>query len=175
MTSPALLMRNTTDDPTWTSFIYHDHVSWFPGAGYVVEKLFREHFAERYLASTSGTFHDLADRRGFFAEISTMKPEGWRPGTVDAIATASADGRHLVIKAANYTGDANALLVRLDGSRVPANATATMYTITAGLHDAASLDRPDAIVPVAKPLAFSRDLTIDLAPYTVVVVDVASN
>jgi hypothetical protein len=50
-----------------------------------------------------------------------------------------------------------------------------MYTITAGLHDAASLDRPDAIVPVAKPLAFSRDLTIDLAPYTVVVVDVASN
>ena len=32
MTSPALLMRNTTDDPTWTSFIYHDHVSWFPGA-----------------------------------------------------------------------------------------------------------------------------------------------
>jgi alpha-N-arabinofuranosidase len=175
MTSPALLMRNTTDDPTWTSFIYHDHVSWFPGAGYVVEKLFREHFAERYLASTSGTFHDLADRRGFFAEISTMKPEGWRPGTVDAIATASADGRHLVIKAANYTGDANALLVRLDGSRVPANATATMYTITAGLHDAASLDRPDAIVPVARPLAFSRDLTIDLAPYTVVVVDVASN
>ena len=41
MTSPALLMRNTTDDPTWTAFIYHDHVSWFPGGGYVVEKLFR--------------------------------------------------------------------------------------------------------------------------------------
>ncbi len=63
MTSPALLMRNTTDDPTWTSFIYHDHVSWFPGAGYVVEKLFREHFAEDYFASTSGTFRDMADRR----------------------------------------------------------------------------------------------------------------
>ena len=46
-------MRNTTDDPTWTSFIYHDHVSWFPGGAYVVEKLFREHFAETYLASTS--------------------------------------------------------------------------------------------------------------------------
>lgn len=175
MTSPALLMRNTTDDPTWTSFIYHDHVSWFPGAGYVVEKLFREHFAERYLASTSGTFHDLADRRGFFTEISTMKPEGWQPGTVDAIATASPDGRHLVIKAVNYTGDVNALLVRLDGSRVPANATATMYTITAGLHDAASLERPDAIAPVARPLTFGRDLTLDLAPYTVVVVDMASN
>jgi len=96
MTCPALLMRNTTDDPTWTAFIYHDHVSWFPGAGYVVAKLFREHFAETYLASTSGTFHDIGDRASFFSDISQMKPEGWQPGTVDAIATASADGRRLV-------------------------------------------------------------------------------
>ena len=29
MTCPALLMRNTTDDPTWTSSIYHDRVWWF--------------------------------------------------------------------------------------------------------------------------------------------------
>ena len=63
MTCPALLMRNTTDDPTWTSFIYHDHVSWFPGAGYVVEKLFREHYAERYLASATGVFRDIPDRK----------------------------------------------------------------------------------------------------------------
>ena len=28
MSCPALLMRNTTDDPTWTAFIYHDYVSW---------------------------------------------------------------------------------------------------------------------------------------------------
>ena len=47
MSCPALLMRNTTDDPTWTSFIYHDHVSWFPGSAYPVEKLFRAHYAER--------------------------------------------------------------------------------------------------------------------------------
>ena len=67
MTAPALLMRNTTDDPTWTAFIYHDHVSWFPGGGYVVEKLFREHFAETYLASTSGTFRDIANRASFFS------------------------------------------------------------------------------------------------------------
>jgi len=49
-------MRNTTDDPTWTSFIHHDHVSWFPGGRYVVEKLFREDFAATCLASTSDTF-----------------------------------------------------------------------------------------------------------------------
>ena len=63
MSCPALLMRNTTDDPTWTSFIYHDHVSWFPGVGLPVEKLFRAHYAERYLASTSGTFRDIPDRK----------------------------------------------------------------------------------------------------------------
>jgi alpha-L-arabinofuranosidase len=79
MSCPALLMRNTSDDPTWTSFIYHDHVSWFPGAAYVVEKLFRAHYAERRLASTSGVFRDIADRKTFFDEIATMKPEGWRP------------------------------------------------------------------------------------------------
>src|SRR3954453_12897567 len=65
MSCPALLMRNSTDDPTWTSFIYHDHVSWFPGSAYPVEKLFRAHYAERYLASTSGTFKDIPNRKEF--------------------------------------------------------------------------------------------------------------
>jgi alpha-L-arabinofuranosidase len=69
MTCPALLMRNTTDDPKWTSFIYHDHVSWFPGAGYVVEKLFREHYAEQYLGSATGSFRDVSDRKRLFDKI----------------------------------------------------------------------------------------------------------
>jgi alpha-L-arabinofuranosidase len=174
MTSPALLMRNTTDDPTWTSFIYHDHVSWFPGAGYVVEKLFREHFAETYLASTSGTFHDIADRRSFFSDISQMKPEGWQPGTVDAIATASTDGRRIVVKAVNYSGSANTLLVHLQGSRLPTAARVTVYTITAGLHDAASLEQPDRIQPVERTVDYRPDLTIDLEAYTVAVVEIVA-
>ena len=122
MSCPALLMRNTTDDPTWTSFMYHDHVSWFPGAGYVVEKLFREHYAERYLASATGTFRDLPDRRRFFDKISTAKPEEWLPGSVEAIATSSADGRRFVIKAVNYRPERNALLVRFQGADVPERA-----------------------------------------------------
>jgi alpha-N-arabinofuranosidase len=174
MTSPALLMRNTTDDPTWTSFIYHDHVSWFPGAGYVVEKLFREHFAEEYLASTSGTFRDMASRESFFADISQMKPEGWQAGTVDAIATASADGRRIVVKTVNYSGAENALLVHLQGSRIPAAATVTVYTITAGLHDAASLEQPDRIKPVERTVQYRPDVTIDLEPYTVAVVEIVA-
>jgi alpha-N-arabinofuranosidase len=174
MTAPALLMRNTTDDPTWTSFIYHDHVSWFPGAAYVVEKLFREHFAETYLASTSGTFRDIANRESFFTDISQMKPEGWQAGTVDAIATASADGRRIVVKAVNYSGVANTLLLHLQGSRVPAAADVTVYAITAGLHDAASLEQPDRIKPVERSIEFRPDLTIDLKPYTVAVVEIAA-
>jgi alpha-N-arabinofuranosidase len=172
MTCPALLMRNTTDDPNWTSFIYHDHVSWFPGAGYVVEKLFREHYAERYLASATGDFHDLPDRKRFFDKISTQIPAGWDPGAMDAIATASADGRRIVIKAVNYRGERNTLLVRLQGKAIPEKASATLHTITAALTDAASLEHPDAIAPVSRPFNYAKDFSVDLDPYTVAVLEI---
>jgi alpha-N-arabinofuranosidase len=172
MSCPALLMRNTTDDPTWTAFVYHDHVSWFPGSGYVVEKLFREHYAEKRFASTTGTFRDLEDRSEFFDSISTMKPEDWKPGTVDAIATGSADGQRLIIKAVNYEDSPNTLLTRLQGAAVPENATVTVSTVTAGLTDAASLEEPDRIQPSESTMPYARDLTIELEPYTVVVVEI---
>jgi alpha-N-arabinofuranosidase len=171
MSCPALLMRNTTDDPTWTSLIYHDHVSWFPGAAYPVEKLFRAHYAERYLASTSGTFRDIPERRAFFDEISTMKPEDWRPGSVDAMASGSADGRRIVIKAVNYEGQRNVLYVRLQGEGIPAKAAGTLHTITARLTDSASLQRPDAIAPVTRTFNYAREFAVDLEPYTVGVVE----
>jgi alpha-L-arabinofuranosidase len=172
MTCPALLMRNTTDDPTWTSWIYHDHVSWFPGAGYVVEKLFREHYAERYLASTTGAFRDIADRKRLLDQISTMRPEDWLPGAIDAIATASADGRRIVIKAVNYGAERNALLVRLQGANVAERAVAKLTTVSAGLKDSASLEHPDAIAPVSRPLNYAKDFAVDLDPYTVAVVEI---
>jgi alpha-N-arabinofuranosidase len=172
MTCPALLMRNTTDDPTWTSLIYHDHVSWFPGGAYTVAKLFREHYAERYLASASGTVRDAADRKVFFDEIATMKPEEWQQGTVDAIATASADGRRIVIKAVNYEGRRNILLARLKGMRAPGKATARLHTITASLMQKASLERPDSIRPVSRTIEYAKDLAVELEAYSVAVVDI---
>jgi alpha-N-arabinofuranosidase len=101
-----------------------------------------------------------------------MKPEAWQPGTVDAIATASLDWRRIVVKAVNYSGRANTLLVHLQGSRVPTAAAVKVYTITAGLHDAASLDQPDRIRPVERTVEYSPDLTIDLEPYTVAAVEI---
>jgi len=174
MSCPALLMRNTADDPTWTAFIYHDHVSWFPGSGYVVEKLFRDHYAERYLAATTGTFRDLPDRETFFDEISTMKPEDWAPGTVDAIATGSADGERIVVKAVNYTGEGHTLLVRLQGSGVPGQATVSVHTVSAGLNEAPSLGDPDSIAPATRSMPYTRDLTVELDPYTVAVVEITA-
>jgi alpha-N-arabinofuranosidase len=172
MSCPALLMRNTADDPTWTAFIYHDHVSWFPGAAYVVAKLFREHYAERRLASTTGSFRDIPNRASFFDEISQMKPDDWEPGTVDGIATASPDGRRIVIKAVNYEGRPNTLLVRLQGTGVPDKAAATLHTISAGLMDFASVEDPDAIAPVSRTLDYANDLALDLDPYTVAVIEI---
>jgi alpha-N-arabinofuranosidase len=172
MTCPALLMRNATDDPTWTASIYHDHVGWFPGGSYAVEKLFREHYAERYLGSATGVFRDIADRREFFDKVSTMKPEGWEPGGVDAIATASEDGRRVVVKAVNYRGEKSALLVRLKGKAAPLKASATIHTITAGLNTEASLERPDAIAVTSKPMTYANEFAIDLEPYTVAVVEI---
>ena len=175
MSCPALLMRNTTDDPRWTAAIYHDHVSWFPGGSYLVEKLFREHYAERYLASATGTFDDVPDRKVLFDKISTAIPEGWTPGSVDAIATASADGRRLVIKAVNYQAKPSTLLVRLKGGAVPEKATATLHTITAGLTETASLDHPQAIAPKSRPLEYGRDLAVVLDPYSVAVVEIRAD
>ena len=172
MTCPALLPRNITDDPTWTWFIDHDHVSWFPGAGYVIEKLFREHYAQRYLASATGSFRDMPERKRFFDQISTMKPEDWLPGTVDAIATSSADGRRIVIKAVNYRAERSTLLVQLQGARAPEHAIATLHTVTAGLRETPSLQRPDAIAPVSRPMNYAKDLSVDLDPYTVAVLEI---
>lgn len=172
MSCPALLMRNTTDDPTWRALIYHNHVSWFPGSAYVVEKLFREHYAEQYLASTSGVFRDIPDREVFFKQVSTMIPQGWNPGTVDAIATASPDRRRIVIKAVNYGAQRNTLLVRLQGANVPAKARARLYTVRAGLMDSASMEHPDAISPTGRPLDYAKDLTLNLDPYAVAVAEI---
>jgi alpha-L-arabinofuranosidase len=174
MTCPALLMRNTTDNPEWRAWIYHDHVSWFPGSGYIVQKLFRDHFAEKRLASTTGTFRDISSRKTFFDDISQMKPESWRPGTLDAIATASADGKYIVIKAVNYEGRPNTLLTRLQGSAAPVNAAVRIYKLSAGLNDAASLKTPDKIKPVESTMPYTRDMAVELGAYTVEVVEIVA-
>ncbi len=172
MSCPALWMRNTTDDPTWSGFMYHDHVSWFPGSGYVVEKLFREHYAEKFLASAKGTFRDIRNRAQFFTDISQMKPENWKAGTFEAVATCSEDGKRIVIKAVNYDSIKNTLLIRLQGINVPEKAQVKVYTVKAGLTDAPSLENPDLIKTVETKAAFSTDMSFEMDPYSVAVIEI---
>jgi len=172
---PALLMRNTSDDPTWTAWIYHDHVSWFPGSGYVVEKLFREHYAEIQYATTSGTFRETEDPfKNFVDDISQFKPEDWRPGTVDAIATGSADGKRIVIKTVNYEGIKNTLITRIQGSKVPEKATVKIYTIQSDKNEKTSLAEPNKIKPVQSSIPYEKDMKITLAPYSVMVLEIVA-
>jgi alpha-N-arabinofuranosidase len=174
MSCPALLMRNTSDDPEWRSWIYHDHVSWFAGSGYVAEKLFRDHYAPKRYAFTSGTFKDLPKRETFFDDISQMKPEDWTPNTIDAIATGNDDSRRLVLKAVNYDGAMHTLLTRFQGARVPKDATVTIYTITAIPSAENSLAEPNKLQPVKTTAPYARDMAFDLAPYTVAVVEIVA-
>lgn len=174
LSCPALLMRNTTDDPDWRAWIYHDHVSWFAGGGYLAEKLFRDHYAPRRYAFTSGTFRARPDRAAFFDDISQMKPEQWTSGTVDAIATGSADGRRIILKSVNYATTPHTLLVRLQGRDVPARATVTVTSITAAPTAENSLAEPDKIHPVSTTVPFARDLAFDLPPCTVAVVEIVA-
>jgi alpha-N-arabinofuranosidase len=48
----------------------------------------------------------------------------------------------------------------------------TLHTIGAGLMDSASLEHPDAIAPVIRALKYAKDLTVDLDPYSVAVLEV---
>ncbi|MDE3165365.1 MAG: hypothetical protein KGN36_06130 [Acidobacteriota bacterium] len=77
-----------------------------------------------------------------------------------------------MIKAANYEGRRNTLLARLRGARVPERATARLHTITAGLMEKASLERPDTIQPVSRTIEYAKDLVVELEPYTVAVMEI---
>jgi len=87
-------------------------------------------------------------------------------------ATASVDGRRIVIKAVNYASQRNTLLVRLQGAGAPEKAIARLHTISAGLKDSASLDRPDAIRSASRALDYLKNLAVELDPYTVAVVEI---
>lgn len=113
-------------------------------------------FDPRYLASAMGTVQDVPDRKLLFDKISTQIPSGWLPDSA----------------AVNYQGNRNTSLVRLQGRPAPERATATLHTITARLNDQASIENPEAVAPVSRSFTYAKDLTIELEPYTVAVLDI---
>ena len=74
-----------------------------------------------------------------------MKPQDWKPGSLDAIATGSADGKRFIIKVVNYENNNNTLLTRLQGSTLTGNAEVKVYTLKAGLLEKASIENPGVL------------------------------
>ena len=67
---------------------------------------------------------------------------------------------------------ASPLLVRLKGVAAPAKATATLHTITAPLHTQPSMEKPDAIGVVSRPMNYAPEFAIEMEPYSVAVVEI---
>ncbi|MCU0822962.1 MAG: hypothetical protein MUC95_10920 [Spirochaetes bacterium] len=91
---------------------------------------------------------------------------------MDAIAACSVDGKHLVIKAVNYENNTNTLLVRLQGSKVSDTADIRIFTVRAGLTDQASIDNQNIISPVESSKSYAKDMSFEIEPYSVVVIEI---
>jgi len=125
------------------------------------------------LASVKGTFKDIDNRSQFFNRISSMIPQGWRSETFEAVATSSADGQRIVIKAVNYEKNPNILLMRLQGSTIPENAEVKIYKLSADLEDTPSMENPNEIKLNESTIPYTKDLlTIEMEPYTVAVIEI---
>jgi len=85
---------------------------------------------------------DISDRKTFFQDMATMKPEGWEPGKRRRHRYGESDGRRIVIKAVNYRGVRNTLLGGFRAPAFPGRRWRRLHTITAGPTDSASLEHP---------------------------------
>ena len=140
-------------------------------AAYPVEKLFRQHYAERYLASTSGTFRDIADRELLRRD---------RADEAGGLAAGNRGRHRYRVGRRPADRDQGGQLQRQSATRCSCGCRARAFRggqlpctrSAAGLNDSASLEQPDAIAPVERTREFLRDLTIDLAPFTVAVVEI---
>ncbi len=48
----------------------------------------------------------------------------------------------------------------------------TIYKVNAGLTDEPSLENPQKIKPVTSTVPFGKDLTVEMEPYSVVVIEI---
>jgi len=102
---PALFLRHVSASAWDNAFVNFDHRTWFPAPNYVVMKLWREHYAPQRIA-----LEGQAD-------------------TLNAVATRSADGKTLFVKAVNPSDAAVSVVLKLVGG---AASKATLELIAPG-------------------------------------------
>lgn len=149
MSCPALFLRKQGVTNSWdNALINFDAKSWFPAGNYVVMKLWRDAFAPNLLAV------DGPDR------------------PLNFVATRSADGRTVFLKAVNPTANPVEAAVRLDGDFAPKSA-AFQLVAPGGETVKNSLEHPDNIkvVPAAASVE-DRTVKFTMPPLSVGVVRV---
>ena len=93
MANPALFLRNV-DAPAWNNaFINFNHVAWFPAPNYLVEKMYRDHYAPHRL-----------------------RLEAALPDTLSAVATKSADGNTVYLKVVNTAPEPVEVQITVDSA-----------------------------------------------------------
>jgi alpha-N-arabinofuranosidase len=120
MAGPALFLRHVSATAWDNAFINFDHRTWFPAPNYVVMKLYRDHYAADRVAITGD----------------------W--GAVNAVATKSADGKHLYLKAVNPTEQAVNVRLEIAGD-FPLAASALRLVAPDSLSARNTLESPEAV------------------------------
>lgn len=121
---PALFLRHASARSWDNAFINFDRRRWFPAPNYVVMKLWRDHYAPNRLAVEG----DL--------------------GGLSAVATKSADGKTVYVKAVNPTDKAATLTVQIKGDFQPGKVSMRIIAPDS-LSARNSLEEPDAVRPAA--------------------------
>ncbi|MEI6603982.1 MAG: family 16 glycoside hydrolase [Verrucomicrobiota bacterium] len=133
MTCPAVWLQSVSaqrPQPRWAScLILFDHKTCYGAPAWVVEKLWREHFAPKRL-----------------------KLEGPEQ-PLNSVATLSEDGKTLYLKSVNPTKQV--VTIRLSTSAAFANAKAELLVVSGLVNDRNSLDEPTKLAP--KPLPLTRE------------------
>ncbi|MCY2989115.1 MAG: DUF1080 domain-containing protein [Planctomycetota bacterium] len=144
---PALFLRHVSATGWDNAFVNFDHRTWFPAPNYVVMKLWREHYAPQRIALEGQT------------------------DPLNAVATKSADGKTLYVKAVNPSDEAVPVQLKLANG---AAAKATLQVVAPG--DVAArntLEARDAVQP--KPAAVQQagaTLRFTLPPISCGVVEI---
>lgn len=144
---PALFLRHVSASDCDNAFVNFDHRTWFPASNYVVMKLCREHYAPQRIALEGGT------------------------APLNAMATKSADGKTLYVKAVNPSDEAAQVQLRVSGD---APGKATLRLIAPGqLAARNTLEARDAVQP--KPATVHQEgstLRFTLPPISCGVVEI---
>ncbi len=123
---PALFLRHVSASGWDNAFVNFDHRTWFPAPNYVVMKLWRDHYAPERIALEGET------------------------GPLSAVATRTADGKKVILKAVNPTEKAVAVTLRLSSGTI---GDASLDLVAPGdLSARNTLEERDAVQPKKAPV-----------------------